>query len=262
MKKGARVLGSVKGSETECKTFLETQLEEHNKILKKLDKIAKTSPQNVYSSYTKGVQEKLSFLARTIFNTTENMQACEKVLQENLIPNLFGKDNISHQFRDIASLPLKIGGLSVKLPSDHKIFLEWSIKISSVLDTYDPLTAISEQEKIYTKIKTLKTEKTNEKIAKNLNNLSEKEKYALELASKKGALNYLNALLLSRYNFNLAKSEFRDGNYLRYGCEPNNIPLHMHVVHLLTLPTPFLGESCFKARAVSLIQPQLIKTLD
>ena len=35
MKKRARVLGSVIGSETECKTFLETQLEEHNKILKK-----------------------------------------------------------------------------------------------------------------------------------------------------------------------------------------------------------------------------------
>ena len=47
MKKGARVLGSVIGSETECKTFLETQLEEHKKILKKLGKIAKTSPQKV-----------------------------------------------------------------------------------------------------------------------------------------------------------------------------------------------------------------------
>ena len=189
MKKGARVLGSVKGSETERKTFFETQLEEHNKLLKKLDKIAKTSPQNVYSSCTKGVQEILSFLARTTFNTTENIQACEKILQENLIPNLIGKINISHQFTDIASLPLKIGGLNVKLSSDHENFLEWSIKISSVLDTYDLLTAISEQEKIYTKIKTLKTERTNKKRANILNNLSDKEKYAHELASKKGAPN-------------------------------------------------------------------------
>ena len=69
MEKGARVLYSVLGSETECKTFLETQLEEHKKILKKLGKIAKTSPQKVYSCYTKGVQEKLSFLARTKPNT-------------------------------------------------------------------------------------------------------------------------------------------------------------------------------------------------
>ena len=91
MKKSARVLGSVIGSETECKTFLETQLEKHKKILKKLDKMAKTSPQNVYSCYTNGVQEKLSFLVRNTPNTTENMQACEKILQENLIPNLIDK---------------------------------------------------------------------------------------------------------------------------------------------------------------------------
>ena len=48
-----------------CKIFLNTQLEEHNKILKKLGKIAKTSPQNVYSCCTKGVQEKFSFLVIT-----------------------------------------------------------------------------------------------------------------------------------------------------------------------------------------------------
>ena len=60
-KKEARVLGFVMGSETECKTFLETQLEEINKILKKHGKIAKTSPKNVYSCYNKVIQEKLSF---------------------------------------------------------------------------------------------------------------------------------------------------------------------------------------------------------
>ena len=49
MKKGARVLGFVKGSETECITFLETQLEELNRIQKTLGKIEKTSPQNMYS---------------------------------------------------------------------------------------------------------------------------------------------------------------------------------------------------------------------
>ena len=41
MKKGARVLGSVKESETEFKTFLETQIEEHNKILKNLARLQK-----------------------------------------------------------------------------------------------------------------------------------------------------------------------------------------------------------------------------
>ena len=113
------------------------------------------------------------------------MQACEKILQENLIPSLIGRDNISHQIRDIASLPLKTGGLNIKLPSDYENFLERSIKTSTVLDIYDLLTAKSEQEKVYTKIKTLKTERTNQKRTNILNNLSDNEKYALELASEK-----------------------------------------------------------------------------
>ena len=41
----------------------------------------------------KGYQ-KLSFLATTTTNATETMQACEKILQESLIPFLIGKDNL------------------------------------------------------------------------------------------------------------------------------------------------------------------------
>ena len=55
------------------KNFLRNS-EDQCKILKKLRKIAKTSQQNVYSCCTKGIQEKLSFLARTTPNTTENKQ--------------------------------------------------------------------------------------------------------------------------------------------------------------------------------------------
>ena len=107
-------------------------------------------------------------------------------MQENLIPNLIFKDKISHQFRDIASLPLKMGGLNIKLPSDNEKFLKWSIKTSSFLDRYDPLTAISEKEKIYKKIKTLKTERTNQKRTIISNKLSHNEKYALELVLQVG----------------------------------------------------------------------------
>ena len=121
IKAEARVLGSVIGTESECKKFLELKQNEQIKILKKLTKIAKTSPQNVYDCYTKGVQEKLSFIARTTPNTMENLEICEQ-----LLPNLVGKDTLNPQFRKISSLPLKMGGLNIKLPSDHENYLEWS----------------------------------------------------------------------------------------------------------------------------------------
>ena len=187
--------------------------------MKKLTKIAKTSPQNVYACYTKGVQEKLSFLARTTPNTVENLEICENIIKEQLLPSLVVKDTLNPQFREISSLPLKMGGLNIKLPSDHESYLKCSKETPLVLESQDIFTAVTQQEKICTRIKKLKIDRTNRK--KNLiNSLNETDKYAIDLASKKGASNWLNALPLSRYNFNLNKSEFRDDIYLRYGWEP------------------------------------------
>ena len=78
-----------------------------------------------------------------------------------------------------------MGSQNIKLPSDYEKILEWSIKTSSVLDTFDPLTLISEKKKNYTKIKTTNTERTNQRRTTISNNLSDSGKYALELASKK-----------------------------------------------------------------------------
>ena len=50
------------------------------------------------------------------------------ILQEMLIPKLFGKDNISHQIRDINSLPLKMGSRNIKLPSDYEKFKNGQLK--------------------------------------------------------------------------------------------------------------------------------------
>ena len=161
------MLGSVIGTESECKKFLEFQQNEQFKISKKKPtKIAKTSPQNVYACYTKGVQEKLSFLARTAPNTMENLETCKNIIKEQLLPNLVGKDTLNPQFREISSLPLKMGGLNIKLPSDHESYLEWSKETSLVLESQDPITAVTQQEKICTKIKKLKTDRTNRKKSK------------------------------------------------------------------------------------------------
>ena len=112
IKAGARVLGSVIGTESECKKFLEFQQNEQIKILKKLTKIAETSPQNVYACYTKGVQEKLSFLARTTPNTMENLEICESIIKEQLLPNLVGKDTLTPNSVRYLPYPLKWADLT------------------------------------------------------------------------------------------------------------------------------------------------------
>ena len=51
-----------------------------------------------------------------------------------------------------------------------------------------------------------------------------RKKLTINLASQKGASNWLSVLPLKRYNFSLDKSEFKDGLLLRYGWEPPNTP--------------------------------------
>ena len=93
----------------------------------------------------------------------ENLEICENIIKEHLLPNLVGKDTSNTQFREIVSLPLKMGGLKIKLPCDHESSLEWSEETSLVLQSHDPVTAVTQQEKICTKIKKLKTDRTNRK---------------------------------------------------------------------------------------------------
>ena len=193
IKAGARVLGSVIGTDTECKKIFEFQQIEQIKILKKLTKITKTSPQNVYACYTKEVQEKLLFIARRMRNTMEILEICKNIIKEQLLPNLVGKDTLNHQFREISSLPLKMRGLNIKLPSDHESYLEWSTETSLVLEYQDPITAVTQQEKICTKIKKLKTDLINRKKTNLINSLNETYKYAIDLISGKGVSNWLNA---------------------------------------------------------------------
>ena len=146
----------------------------------------------------------------------ENLEICDKIIKEQLLSNLVGKDTLNPQFREISSLSLTMGDLNIKLPSDHESYIKWSKKTSLVLESQDPATAITQQEKISTKIKKLKTDRTNQKKTNLINSLNETNKYAIVLASEKEASNWLNALPLSRYNFN-PKSEFRVSIYIIYG---------------------------------------------
>ena len=60
-----RVLGSAIGTPSACAKYIKSEIEKTATLNEKLSKIAKTSPKNAYSCYTKGVQNKVSFLTRT-----------------------------------------------------------------------------------------------------------------------------------------------------------------------------------------------------
>ena len=54
--------------------------------------------------------------------------------------------------------------------------------------------------------------------------LETNQQYSMVLASEKGAYNWLTALPLKRYGFDLTTTEFRVGLSLRSGLQPKNLP--------------------------------------
>ena len=117
----------------------------------------------ILKEFKKSFQEKLrsSRKAQDNENTMENLEMCESFIKEQLLPNVASKDTLNPQFREIYSLPLKMGGVNIKLPSDHESYLEWSKETSLVLESQDPVTAVTRQEKVCTKTIKLKTDRTN-----------------------------------------------------------------------------------------------------
>ena len=220
---GDRVLGSVIGDDNACRTYISEKEEKYTETLKKLSKFAKTSPQNVHSCFTKGVQMKTSFLARTTPDTDVLLKNAEKVISDLLIPAIIGREMESDNERSLFSLPIKHGGLDIRTPEDLSNDYNWSQKRSSHLEQNEPLLAELEQQRFLDDIKILKRKIVEQKF-KSISDLDDKQKYALERASEKGASCWLNALPMKCYRFNLTKSEFRDGLALRYSWEPKNIP--------------------------------------
>ena len=204
--------------------FKNEKLEKNSKLVQKLAAHANKSPQNVYHAFTKGVQNKLSFLSRTTPDTRPIFEATETILSNTLIPALTGRPRPSEDQRRIFSLPTKNGGLNIQLPEDHEHDLEWSHKMTACLDSDDIPVAEQSQAEILQQIRKQKSEIINCRISELKDKLTHDELYALELASEKGASSWLNALPIKRLGFSVTKSEFRDGLTLRYGWEPQNVP--------------------------------------
>ena len=219
---GHRVLGSVIGSESACEKFRDHKQSEYNQIVEKLSKHAKISPQNVLHCFTKGLQNKVTFLSRTTPNFIENLEETERKIKENLIPAITGRSNITDEERSLFSLPVRDGGLNIVHPEDRVEELNWSRQMAACLDNDEDAEA--QQSSIVKQVRKENTAKIKGKISILKEKLDENQRYALDRSIEKGASSWLNTLPLKRYHFDLSKTEFRDGLALRYGWEPLKTP--------------------------------------
>ena len=115
---GFRVLEPVIGIPSACHKCMESEIEQTATLIEKLSKIAKTSPQNAYSCYTKGVQKKLSFLTRTTPEEFKKMDETEKNVRHQLLPSITGENHITDEDPNLFALPLRTRGLDILSNTD------------------------------------------------------------------------------------------------------------------------------------------------
>ena len=127
---------------------MESEIEKTATLTEKLFKVTKTSPQNAYSCYTKGVQSKLSFLTRTTPEAFKKMAEIEKNVKQQLLPCITGKNHITDEDRNLFALPLRIlrmGGLDLLSNTDFSKNYEWSRAICDPLESSDTEIVETEQ---------------------------------------------------------------------------------------------------------------------
>ena len=196
-----RVLGSVIGTPSACDKYMESKIEKAATLTGKLFKIAKTSPQNADSCYTKGVEKKLSFLTRTTPEAFKRTDEIEKNLRQQLLFCITGKNQITDEDCNLFALPLRMGGLDLLSNTDFSKNYEWSRDNCDPLENSDQEIAGTEQTLINRNIKTEKQNITLSKKAKIMENCSSEKKLTINLASQKGASNWLSVLLLNKTQF-------------------------------------------------------------
>ena len=105
-----RVLGSVIGTPSACDKNMESEIEKTATLTEKFSKIANTSPQYACSCYTKGDQNKFSFLNRTTPEAFKKKDEIEKNVRQQLLPSITGKNHLTDEDHNLFALPLRMGG--------------------------------------------------------------------------------------------------------------------------------------------------------
>ena len=153
------------------------------------------------------------------------MKKLDDAIDEHLSKNLFNNHAVSTLDRIWFSLPPRLGGLGINIPSElSDIYYHNSRRMTKglvqkiVLQHEEEI--IPEEDSAVAEIKEEKRRREEEKVELVKQKLNTEQLKVYEAITEKGASNWLNALPLKEHDFYLNKQMFWDSISLRY-----NIPL-------------------------------------
>ena len=115
---GCRLLGATLGSTEFLHQFIRKKIDSFAELILELSSVARSQPHAAYAALTHGLTGKWMFLSRTMGAVINQLlQPLEKVIRQQLVPTLTGRDPSSHQERRLLALPVRLGGLGIKDPT-------------------------------------------------------------------------------------------------------------------------------------------------
>ena len=113
---GQRHLGAVVGSQEFKDKYMNKLIDDGTNMIKMLSEYGQTQPHASYSAFILGVRHKMTDFMRTMEELGDKLVEVDKVLDEKLIPALFGCP-VSQLERRILSMPVRFGGLGIPVLS-------------------------------------------------------------------------------------------------------------------------------------------------
>ena len=110
-------LAGVIGSEAYEQQFLQQKVQDWISDIKKLSTIAESQPHAAYSAYCHGLSFWWNYFFRVCTSSPSLFQPLEDCICSDLILKLLGRDFPGKVERDLFSLPVRLGGLGLFIPT-------------------------------------------------------------------------------------------------------------------------------------------------
>ena len=152
---------------------------------------------------------------RTCENTTKLFAPLEKALHQQFIPALTRREPCSQAERELLSLPARLGGLNITIPTaiaDKEYTNSQTISeqlTTMIIDQNDTHT-IPQLKSIKSTLHSQNRHLNKTKAQEVRESLPPPLKRAIDLAQEKGASIWLSALPLRDQGLNMNKGEFQD----------------------------------------------------
>ena len=195
----------------------------------KLAEFAMSQPQACYAAFTFGLRHRWTYFLRTLPDIEDLLEPLERAIADVLIASITDHHCTTPSERDLLALPVRLGGggggLGIINPSqDADLQYQASMKttaplvkkiVSQAHETLEDAIVSSLQQSVPRE----KNEMFRTRLNDIKNSLTPKTQRAVELASEKGASNWLTVISIDEMGFSLNKGEFRDTLKLRYDWE-------------------------------------------